>query len=68
MSSAAGTKPTLTTKTAYRPLMVQVLGDLLDKYRNLSGYECAVKLLVNEELLILKKEPTLLKEGNVSTT
>ena len=50
------TKPILTNKVAYRPLMVTTLAELIGKYRPLSDYEVAVKLLVNEELLILKKE------------
>jgi hypothetical protein len=50
------TKPTLTNKVAYRPVIVTVLADLIGKYRELSNFEAAAKLLVEEELLILKKD------------
>ena len=56
------TKPILTNKVAYRPVIVTSLAELIGKYRTLSDYECAVKLLMEEELLILKKD------GNVPTT
>jgi hypothetical protein len=56
------TKPTLTNKVAYRPVIVTVLADLIGKYRELSNFEAAAKLLVEEELLILKKD------GNVAST
>jgi len=49
-------KPVLTNKVAYRPLMVTSLAELIGKYRTLSDYEVACKLLVDEELLILKKD------------
>jgi hypothetical protein len=50
------TKPILTNKVAYRPVIVTSLAELIGKYRTLSDYEVACKLLVEEELLILKKE------------
>jgi hypothetical protein len=50
------TKPVLTDKVAYRPVIVTSLAELIGKYKTLSDYEVAVKLLVDEELLILKKE------------
>jgi hypothetical protein len=56
------TKPILTNKVAYRPVIVTTLAELIGKYRPLSDYEAAVKLLVDEELLILKKD------GNVAPT
>jgi hypothetical protein len=43
-------------KIAYRAITVQDLADMLHKYREKSSYECAVKLLVDESLLILKKD------------
>jgi hypothetical protein len=43
------------TKIPYRPLIVTEIADLIGKYRELSSYEAACKLLVDEELLILKK-------------
>jgi len=55
------TSPAISAKIPYRPLMVQVLGELLQKYQGLSGYEVAVKLLVDEKLLILKQEESLIK-------
>ena len=56
------TKPVLTNKVAYRPVIVTTLAELIGKYRTLSDYEAACKLLVEEELLILKKD------GNVAPT
>ena len=56
------TKPTLTNKVAYRPVIVTSLAELIGKYRPLTDYEVACKLLVDEELLILKKD------GNVAST
>ena len=43
------------TKIPYRPLTVTELSQLFGKYRDKTDYEAACKLLVQEELLILKK-------------
>ena len=45
------------SKIPYRPVTVTLLASLIDKYRTLPSFEHASKLLVEEELLILKKEP-----------
>ena len=43
-------------RVPYRPVTVQYLGELVSKYQSLSGFEVACKLLVDEELLILKRD------------
>lgn len=43
------------TKVPYRPLTVTDLSAIYGKYRDKTDYEAACKLLVDEELLILKK-------------
>ena len=42
-------------KVPYRPITVIDLSELIGKYADKSSYEVAVKLLVDEELLILCK-------------
>ena len=43
------------TKIPYRPITVTEIAALMGKYRELTDYEAACKMLVDEELLILKK-------------
>ena len=43
-------------KKPYRTITVQDLADTLHKYKELSSFEIACKLMVEESLLILKKD------------
>ena len=51
------------TKIPYRPLTVTEIAELIGKYREKTDYEAACKLLVDEELLILKKA-SIVNESN----
>jgi hypothetical protein len=55
-------EPKVIDKLAYRVVTVEDLFHLITKYHHLSNYEHACKLLVDEGLLILKKD------GNVAST
>jgi len=46
----------LMEKKPYRTITVQDLADTLHKYKELSSFEIACKLMVEESLLILKKD------------
>ena len=51
-------------KIAYRPITVPDLGDVLGKYIDMSSYETACKLMLDEGLLILKKDDSILKDDS----
>ena len=41
---------------AYRPVSVKALAGILHRYMGLSSYEIAVKLMLDEELMVWKKD------------
>ena len=43
-------------KVPYRVVTVKRLGEIISRYRELSGYECAVKLMADCGLLVLEKD------------
>jgi hypothetical protein len=54
-------------KIPYRTITYIDLAQLLGKYSTLGDYDKAAKLMVDEELLILKKDSAYVKPDTVST-
>ena len=61
-------EPKIVDKIAYRVVDAESLFHLITKYHHLPNYEHACRLLVDEGLLILRKDPAFIKEDNVSST
>ena len=47
---------------AYRPVSVKALADIVHRYMGLSSYEIAVKLMLDEELMVWKKDANYLNK------
>ena len=59
-------EPKIVDKVAYKVVTVEDMFHLITKYHHLSNYEHACKLLVEEGLLILKKDGTPIKDTNAT--
>jgi hypothetical protein len=59
-------EPKVVDKIPYRVVTIEDLFHLITKYHHLSNYEHASKLLVDEGLLILKKDTDYIKDANVA--